>query len=188
MILTAMTADRLLITSRLELRPHAASDYDDMLALWSDPAVTRFIGGKPSTEDEVWTRLLKYGGLWSLLGLGYWVVRERSNGAFVGELGFARFRRGLGPDFDDAPEAGWVLAPHAQGKGYALEALTAALWWAGGRIGDRFVCMISPDNAPSIRLAERVGFKPFDVRSYRGSDTHLFAREGVSVMSPGPID
>ena len=42
--------------------------------------------------------------------------------------------------------------------------------------------MISPDNAPSIRLAERVGFKPFDVRSYKGSATQLFAREGVAVM------
>jgi len=177
MIRTAMNADLVLTTPRLELRPHAASDYDDMLALWSDPAVTRFIGGKPSTEDEVWARLLRYGGLWNLFGLGYWVVRERSNGAFVGELGFAHFRRRLGPDFDDAPEAGWALSPQVQGKGFALEALTAALQWADGRIGNRFVCMISPDNTPSIRLAERVGFKPFDVRSYKGSDSQLFARE-----------
>ena len=50
------------------------------------------IGGKPFTREESWARLLRYGGLWSLLGYGYWAVRDKESGRFAGELGFAGFR------------------------------------------------------------------------------------------------
>jgi RimJ/RimL family protein N-acetyltransferase len=34
------------------------------------------------------------------------------------------------PSLGSAPEAGWVMAPRAHGKGYATEAVRAALAWA----------------------------------------------------------
>ena len=85
--------------------------------MWADPTVVRHIGGKPSSLEESWSRLLRYGGLWSLLGYGYWLVEERGSGAFVGEVGFADFRRELEPGFAGAPEAGWVLTAAARGRG-----------------------------------------------------------------------
>lgn len=103
------------------LRPHAVSDFEDSLSLWSNSEVVRFIGGTVSSEADVWSRLLRYGGLWSLLGLGYWVVREHASGRFLGEVGFSRFHRGLGPDFDKDVEAGWAMLPSAQGQGLASE-------------------------------------------------------------------
>ena len=72
-------------TERLILRGHVLEDSEASLALWTDPEVTRFIGGKPSTTEEVWPRLLRYAGHWSLLGFGYWAITEKATGRFVGE-------------------------------------------------------------------------------------------------------
>ena len=162
-------------TERLVMRPHGLDDFDDCLALWSDARTARFIGGRPSAEDEVWIRLLRYAGGWSLLGFSFWAVREHDGGGFVGEVGLFHGRRGLGPRFDDAPETGWAIAPAMQGRGLAGEALAAALAWADDRWA-RTVCMIDPENAPSLRLAERNGFRPFEEAQFKGAPTVLFER------------
>ncbi len=166
-------------TARLTLRGHAPADFDDCLALWGDPLVTRHIGGRPLSGEEVWARLLRYAGLWALLGYGYWVVRERDTGRFVGEVGLADFRRDLVPPLDGTPEAGWVLAPSGHGRGYATEAVRAALaWYDAGHAGGpgRTVCLISPENAASIRVAEKCGYREVARAVYRGEATLLFER------------
>ncbi|HEY0776819.1 MAG TPA: GNAT family N-acetyltransferase, partial [Gemmatirosa sp.] len=117
-------------TARLTLRGHVPADVAECAAMWADPLVTRHIGGRPSSEEEVWARVLRYAGLWALLGFGYWVVRERASGRFVGEVGLADFRRDVTPPLGGAPEVGWVLAPWAHGRGFATEAVRAALAWA----------------------------------------------------------
>ena len=66
-----------LTTARLVMRGHRPSDLDASAAMWGDDAVGRHIGGKPSTREESWSRLLRYAGLWALLGFGYWLVEER---------------------------------------------------------------------------------------------------------------
>jgi RimJ/RimL family protein N-acetyltransferase len=167
-----------LTTERLLLSGHTHADLDDARALWSDPDVVRFIGGKPATEEEVWTRLLRYVGHWAVMGFGYWVVRERQGGRFLGEVGFADFHRALTPPLEGAPEMGWVLAPHAHGRGYASEAVGAALGWARGHFGQgkRSVCLIHPDNAPSFRVAEKAGFREELRTTYKGEPTVLLAR------------
>lgn len=164
-------------TERLLLRPHALTDFDDSLSLWSDPATTRHIGGRPSSEEEVWQRLMRYAGYWALLGFGFWVVREREGDRFIGEVGFGDGRRGLGPAFDGAPEIGWATAPALQGRGFATEAVSAALAWNDARTGGgRTVCMIHPDNAASIRVAERAGYRRFAESSFKDAPVLLFER------------
>jgi RimJ/RimL family protein N-acetyltransferase len=150
-------------TDRLTLRGHALTDFTDSAAMWGDPEVTRHIAGRPSTEEEAWGRLLRYAGMWPLLGIGYWVVRERASGRFVGEVGLSHFHRDITPSFDGAPEAGWAVARWAQGRGFATEALGAVLNWADQSLPKsgttaRTVCMIGPHNLASIRVAEKLGF------------------------------
>jgi RimJ/RimL family protein N-acetyltransferase len=150
------------------LRPHGVGDFDDSFALWSDPDITRHISGQPQSREAVWQRLLRYAGLWSLLGYGYWAVFERDGGRFVGEVGLADFHR----DIDwhgDAPECGWVISPRAQGRGYATEAVVAALDWRDRKLaGKRTVCLISPNNGASLRIAAKVGFRYFSDADYHG--------------------
>lgn len=164
-------------TARLRLRAHRAEDHAERVAICSDPEVTRFIGGRPLSGEEVWRRFLQFVGLWSVLGYGYWAVEEKSTGRYIGDIGFADFRRDLQPSLDGMLEFGWVLASHAHGKGYASEAVAAAIGWAEQhRPTLRAVCIIAPDNRASIRVAEKAGFRLWQSSSYHDSPTLVFTR------------
>ena len=166
-----------LATERLVLSRHTLDDFEDCAAMWGDPEVTRYIGGHPSSREDVWSRLLRYAGHWSVLGFGYWAIREKSSGSFAGEIGFADFKRDIEPSFQGAPEIGWALARWAHGRGYATEAVCAAHAWGDTRFeGMRTVCMIAPENAPSIRVAEKTGYREFARTTYKTKPTILFER------------
>jgi RimJ/RimL family protein N-acetyltransferase len=165
-----------LATDRLVLSPHTADDLPSCAALWSDPEVVRFIGGQPFPVTEVWARILRYAGLWSVLGYGYWAVRDRHTGRFLGEVGFADFRRDIVPPLGDRPEAGWILAPEAHGRGFAREAMEAALGWADAAGHQRTVCIIDPANAPSLHLAARLGYAREHDAAFRGKTITVLGR------------
>ncbi|HEY8577535.1 MAG TPA: GNAT family N-acetyltransferase [Devosia sp.] len=150
----------ILATERLLLRGHTADDFDSCCRLWSNPEVTRNITGRPSTPDETWRRMLAYAGHWSFMGFGYFLVTEQGTGAVVGEVGLADFRRTMTPSFGTTPEAGWIIDPQFQGRGLAAEAVSAVLAWAGQTM-PRTVCLINPDNYPSLRLAHRLGYREY---------------------------
>jgi RimJ/RimL family protein N-acetyltransferase len=167
----------LLETERLVLRAHRLADLDACTTMWGDPVVTRYIGGKPSTREEVWSRLLRYAGHWSLMGYGYWAIEDKSFGRFVGEAGFADFKRDITPSLGDDPEIGWALTPAAHGKGYATEIVAALLEWGDANLSSkRTVCLIHPDNSPSIYVAKKCGYKEFARTNYKGAPTILFRR------------
>lgn len=163
-------------TARLNLRPHEPNDLEDSYALWSDPNTTTFIGGRPFTREECWSRILRYIGLWPALGYGYWAMFEKDGGRFVGEVGFADFRRDLKPPLD-GPEAGWAIMPWARGRGYATEGLEAALGWAKLAFSsDRVLCIINPDNVGSVKVACKVGFHRCGGAIYKESQLDIFER------------
>jgi RimJ/RimL family protein N-acetyltransferase len=163
-------------TERLRLRGHALADFHTCAAMWADPNVVRFISGKPSTREESWGRFLRYPGHWQMLGHGFWLIEEKATGAFVGEGGFGTFKRDMSPAFD-APEMGWALSPAMHGKGYANEAVTAMIAWGEPHFGRRdFVCMIAPENAPSLKLAAKHGFGEYARSTYKGEQSVLLRR------------
>ncbi|MDQ2817462.1 MAG: GNAT family N-acetyltransferase [Candidatus Eremiobacteraeota bacterium] len=166
-----------LVTDRLVLRAHATDDFAACAAMWSQPQVVRHIGGMPSKPQQSWSRMLTYAGLWRFLGYGYWAIVERDGGAFVGDAGFADFKREMTPSIAGLPEAGWVLAPAMQGKGYASEAVAAMLAWADEHIdAERSVCIVDPDHRASVRVAEKNGYREIAQADYHGPVT-LFARD-----------
>jgi RimJ/RimL family protein N-acetyltransferase len=92
-------------TERLVLRAHRPADLPDCAAMWGDPAVTRYIGGRPFTREQTWHKILRYAGLWSLLGYGYWAIEEKATHRFAGELGFADFKRDIDPSSRTSPRS-----------------------------------------------------------------------------------
>lgn len=155
-------------TERLRLRGHELRDFDNSAAMWADETVTRFIGGKPSSREDSWRRFQTYVGHWALMRHGFWLIEEKAGGRFLGEGGFGAFKREIDPPFD-APEQGWAFAPHAHGQGFAYEAMSAAIRWGEDRFkrGD-FVCLIAPENAPSLKLAGKLGYREYGRARYRG--------------------
>lgn len=167
-------------TERLILRGRRLSDFPAYAGMWRDPAVVRFISGKPLTREEAWTKFTRMAGCWAINGYGFWTIEEKATGAFIGEAGAADFKRDLEPSLDGKPEFGWGLIPSAQGKGYASEALAAALSWARGNLeAETFCCIISPDNAPSIRVAEKAGFVKSGEAPYHGEPVAIFERSAA---------
>jgi RimJ/RimL family protein N-acetyltransferase len=159
MSLTQVTAAPAIETERLRLRAHGVGDLADCVAMWSDPEVVRYTIKEPSPPQRTWLRILGYCGHWALLGFGYWAVEEKASGRYIGELGFADFKRAMKPSIDGMPELGWALTSWAHGKGHATEALRAAVAWGDEQFQSlRTVCIIHRDNRRSFRVAEKLGY------------------------------
>lgn len=167
--------DRILTTERLVMSPVSTQDFDDLLTLWSDEDFTRHIMGRALGREEVWFRLLRDLGHWAAMGHGNWTIRLRDDRTYLGSVGVFDYRREMEPPFD-APELGWGVAPGFQGRGYAAEALTAVLDWTDRRLERRTVCMIAPENLTSLKLAARVGYRPYATTTYKDQPVQLFER------------
>jgi len=175
----------LLLTARLRLRPHAPGDYPSCKALWQHPDTIRFIGGVGQSDQEVWFRLLRYGGMWPLLGYGFWVFEDLATGQFVGEGGLMDARRELA-GLQDIPEAGWALMPHMGGRGLATEAMDAVLGWADAQLAaDRTGCIIDPGNSASLRVAAKLGYVESGRPAFRDQTIVLLHRQRCSIPRIG---
>lgn len=165
-------------TEHLVLRRHCVDDFANSAAMWGDSDVVRYISGTPSGRAESWSRLLRYIGHWEALGFGYWVVREKSTDSFLGEVGFADYKREMEPSIEGIPEAGWVFDTGAQGKGYAEEAVRCMLDWADGRLDSEItVCIIDPEHRASMSLAEKIGFKATVMSHYMDTKIQVMQRQ-----------
>jgi len=168
-------------TDRLCLRPHGLADFADCAAMWADPEITRYTIGDPAPPQRTWARILAYRGHWELLGYGYWAVEEKASSRYIGELGFADFKRDLQPSIEGMPELGWVINVHAQGKGYSTEALRAVVAWGDSHFGSRpTVCIIHRDNRRSFRVAEKLGY----ATTLRAATNE---EPSVILVRPGPV-
>ncbi len=163
-------------TERVILRPHRIEDFDAYQAMWADPGVTRFIGGRAHSREESWVRFLRHAGTWSFLGYGYWAIEAKASGALVGEVGFQDMKRDIEPSIEGVPEAGWALAPAFHGLGLATEVVSRATAWIDANVGGRTVCIIAPENAPSIKVAMKCGYRQRVETSYHGSPSIMFER------------
>jgi len=168
---------RSLRTERLLLRPFRESDLDVLARLYADARFMRYIG-PPASHDESWRHLAMLLGHWELRGYGLWAAEFQ--GRLIGRIGL--YRPEGWPDL----EVGWALDPDFWGRGLATEGARAALDQAARVLGRRDpVSVIRPDNAPSIRLAQRLGARYERTMTLRGSRVliyrhrHQTGRSGV---------
>jgi [ribosomal protein S5]-alanine N-acetyltransferase len=94
-----------------------------------------------------------------------WLLRAvglRETKTMVGFIGFhtlpgADYLNSYAPG---SVEFGYTIFPDYRGKGYASEAAGALMDWATREhTVTRFVVSISPTNEPSLRIAEKFGFR-----------------------------
>ncbi|HZC37924.1 MAG TPA: GNAT family N-acetyltransferase [Sphingomicrobium sp.] len=166
-------------TDRLILRPFRKEDLDAHAATLGDEEVMRHIGGKPLNREDSWRRLMSGVGSWALIGMGPWAVERKSDGGMVGHCGFFQFERDMSPLILREPEMGWIFHRSVHGQGIAFEACHAALAWAEREIAaPSYPAIIDLENAPSIKLARRLGFLREPDGIYRGAPIAVFRRPG----------
>lgn len=174
-----MTRDTRIVTERLEMRVPVAADLAPMAAIVSNAATRRYLGPDFEMSDH-FARYCRNAGSWLLYGYGAFILRLRGTDEVIGNCGVFHSWRGLGEDFDDSPEAGWILRSDQVGRGLAHEAASAAVDWFEREHGPRrIVCMIATGNAPSLRLAAKLGFAPL-------REAVLPDGEAVSLLARAP--
>lgn len=171
-----MTAAPVIETARLILRPFRAGDVDAQAAMLGDALVMTHLGG-PLIREEAWRKMLGIAGMWSIFGYGYWAVERREDGRFIGQIGFADFKRAMTPSIEGVPEMGWLFAADTFGRGYASEAVVAGLDWIDRTLAPtETVAIIGEANLASIRVAEKAGFNRREPGTYRNESLLVFRR------------
>ena len=165
-------------TSRLTLRGMRPEDFGRFAEIWAMPEVVAHINGDPWPRSKAWAAFLRNAGHWQITGFGQWAIQRHRVDAMSGQVGFFYGKRDLGEDFDNFPEAGWVLEPGAHGMGLGMEAARAAHDWFDRVVTGRLVCMIDPEHSASIAIAEALGYAQLRSAEFDGSPVLLMARKG----------
>lgn len=141
------------------------------------PEVHRHFGPNPIGEEELWRRLAAGVGSWPLLGIGSWAVERKPDGALIGNVGLFNAWRALDPLFGEEPEMGWIFSNEVHGQGMAGEACRTVLAWFDANIEPVPVwAIIAPENMPSLKLAERLGFVRHNETTYNDEPTIVLKR------------
>jgi RimJ/RimL family protein N-acetyltransferase len=173
-------------TARLVLRPTRAEDFEDWVAIMTDPVAMEFLGGSQA-RSMVWRDFLMMAGAWSIQGFGMFSVIEKETNRWVGRVGPWM------PEGWPGSEIGWGISRDRWGRGYAVESATAAIDWAFSELGWREVIhSIGPKNVASQAVARRLGarrrgvgklpapLEAFDVEIWAQSQEQWFAHRAAA--------
>jgi len=142
-------------TTRLRAEPIGPRHRDALIALFGDERVGATLGGVagPAVVDE---RIAGMTGHWKREGFGWYVFCERDGGTPVACGG--PHRRHVGGS--DEVEIGWTVVPERWNQGIATELGAASLKVAFGPLAlPDVVSFTLPDNLPSRRVMEKLGFR-----------------------------
>lgn len=143
-------------TERLILRKLTLDDAPFMLELVNDPDFLRYIGDKGVRTLEDARDYIRKGPLASYEshGFGLYMVERKADGVAVGTCGLLQ-RENL-----EHPDVGFAFLAAHRRSGYAFEAASAVLAHGRREFGmERILAIVSPENAGSIRLLEKLGLK-----------------------------
>jgi RimJ/RimL family protein N-acetyltransferase len=144
-------------TERLRLRPFRddMSDLEALLEVLGDEASMRYYPAPFDREGALgWIerQLERY----ERDGFGLLVIEDRATGALIGDCG-PTVQEADGESF---VELGWHVLRARQGQGVATEAGAASRDAAFASLDESFlISLIRPENQPSRRVAEKLGFE-----------------------------
>jgi RimJ/RimL family protein N-acetyltransferase len=166
----------ILETDRLRLRTLTPDDAEFMLRLLNEPSFIQNIGDRGVRTLEAARSYILNGPVASYEknGFGLWLIELKDSSEPAGICGL------LKRDALEDVDLGYALVPEYWSKGYALEASSAVMAYAGERLGlKRVVAITDVENQSSIRLLEKLGFKyQMMVKlSDDASDLKLFASD-----------
>ncbi len=156
-------------TKRCIIRETIVDDVDSFVKIYQDPGITRHMDAfciEPQKEREHVKEYIEK--VYEFFGFGVWTVLWKETGEVIGRVGFEQPYGGeagkaAGDGEDDGDELlalGYMIARLWQGKGIAQEVCRAALDFAREELEvSKVQVLINAENQPSLRLAERLGFR-----------------------------
>jgi RimJ/RimL family protein N-acetyltransferase len=138
-----------LVTDRLELTPQIDDD-----AAWMTELLNARDDGRTWTVEDALEKIAMMRRTIATLGIGVLVLRRRADGEPLGYCGLV-----VGRCTAAEPEVAYELLPRFHGQGYATEAARAVVDAAFATGRRRLWSTIGSWNAPSLRVAEKVGFR-----------------------------
>jgi RimJ/RimL family protein N-acetyltransferase len=141
-------------TARMLGEPIGPQHREELIVLLGDPRVGATLGGvaTPAVVDDQLARMAAH---WERHGFGLYAWRDRTTGALVARGGPQRVHVGGG----DEVEIGWTVAAERWSEGLATELGAASIAHAFGPLGlPDVVSFTLPDNVPSRRVMEKLGF------------------------------
>ena len=148
--------DGVLGTQRLDLEPLSIEHADEMAPLLDDPALHRYIGGRPLTRAQLrerYARLARGASADATQRWLNWVVRLRDSRQPVGTVQATITPTDGGP----SAEVAWVIGVPFQGHGYATEAARAMVAWLRAQGVGTVVAHVHPGHGASAAVARAVG-------------------------------
>jgi RimJ/RimL family protein N-acetyltransferase len=162
-------------TARLSLRPFTHGDLDDLLLVFGDPEVMRYIsGGKPRSREDTETGLLRTIEGWKKRGFGFWAVTRKGREKLIGYCGLV--------PLDDTPEIGvaYGFAKSEWGQGFASEASRASLRFGFEELKlERIVAVVHPENISSKRVLEKLCMTYTKKGHYYGVELMRYELAGI---------
>lgn len=147
----------ILQTARLHLREILDSDAEILFTIYGNTNAMQFFGSDPITKIEEAQKLVEVFRSWrSLPNPGVrWGIEHSKDKKLIGTCGLFKWNRNW-----KSCTIGYELAPEYWGKGLMNEALPLIIQWGLKEMQlNRIEAQIHPQNKPSIKLIERLGFK-----------------------------
>lgn len=139
-------ANGIIKTERLVLRRKQDKDIPQMLELFNDEEVRRYLGGFPPRDERAMQRMVRHGRTTE------WAVTLA--GEYIGECQLLKVVESR------VAEIGYYFRRAFWGQGYAFEAASALIAHCAGELGlERLWASIDDRNERSKRLIARLGFR-----------------------------
>ena len=167
-------------TARLRLRLFRHEDVDALAAMFSKPAVMRFLpGGQPIPRERIPAGIERRINDWATRGFGLFALDDKATGALIGQAG-------LFPLEDTAEiEVAYLLDEPYWGQGLATEAARACLGFGFETLHlSRIVAVAVPANRASTRVMEKLGMAYQGPAHHYGLDVARYAitRESFAAL------
>lgn len=157
-------------TDRLVIRPFRQEDVADLVAIFGDPLVARYVGdGEPLSAENAMLWVVRSGENVQRHGYGTGAVVERESGLLIGWAGFAR------PE--DGPEQIiYGLATDHWHRGFGREIVAALIGFADARGMADVAATVDPANERSIALLIAHGFRRIEHGHGGDPDSDFYRR------------
>lgn len=165
-------------TERLILKVPTLNDYEDLLALRTDPEVMKYISsggqfdGRIQTKEHVKEHIELAKPYFDKYGLVFYCVFEKKTGRFIGQAGLFH----LGYNLEQSEiELAYRLHKQYWGKGYATELAKALIKHGFNDLKlPRIIALVHPDNLASKRVMEKAGMSYYGLIDFRGHQTPCY--------------